>query len=72
MNLSLSSAISNRIHRTIALHQSDPSNDQQGTVPASFVALGDLIDRGPFAPIFINAEQPEQPVDWLGQPQTER
>lgn len=61
-----------RIHRTIALHQSDPSNDQHGTVPVSFVALADLTDRGPFAPIFTNAEQPEQPVDWLGQPQAER
>ncbi len=28
--------------------------------------------HGPFAPIFITAEQPEQPVDWLGQPQAEK
>jgi hypothetical protein len=61
-----------RIHRTIALHQSDPTSDQHGAVPVSFVALGDLTERGPFAAIFIDAEHPEKPVDWLGEPQQER
>lgn len=58
-----------RIHRTLALHQSDPTNGQKGAIPVSFVALDDLTRHGPFAHIFIAAEHPGQPVDWLGQPQ---
>ncbi len=34
--------------------------------PASFVTLADLTARGPFAPIFIPAEQPDHYKDWLG------
>ncbi len=60
--------IHQRIQRTLALHRSDPTNDSDGTVPVSFVTLPDLTEQGPFAPIFISAEHPEQPVDWLGQP----
>ncbi len=60
-----------RIQRTLALHHSDPAKDHLGTIPVSFVTLDELTQRGPFAPIFISAEQPEQPVDWLGQPQAE-
>jgi hypothetical protein len=55
-----------RVQRTLALQASDPAG--QGAIPVSFVALDDLHRRGPFAPIFLNAQQPEQPVDWLGQP----
>ncbi len=58
-----------RIYRTLALHDSDPAKDQLGPIPVSFVLLDDLTQHGPFAPIFISAEQPEQPVDWLGPPQ---
>jgi len=57
-----------RIQRTLALHQSDPAKDHEGTVPVSFVTLEDLSRQGPFAPIFVSAEHPEKPVDWLGQP----
>jgi hypothetical protein len=57
-----------RIQRTIALQASDPAA-HVGAIPVSFVALDDLSQRGPFAPIFFSAQQPEQPVDWLGQPQ---
>jgi hypothetical protein len=32
----------------------------------SFVTLADLTSNGPFAPIFISAEQPETYQDWLG------
>jgi hypothetical protein len=55
-----------RIQRVIALHRSDPSQGRYGTVPASFVTLADLAARGPFAPIFIPAEQPDHYEDWLG------
>lgn len=55
-----------RLTRTLALYGSDPGAG--GQVPLSFVALDDLARRGPFAPVFFSDQQPEQPVDWLGQP----
>lgn len=55
-----------RIQRVIALHRSDPDRDRFGTVPVSFVTLADLISHGPFASVFISAEQPETYQDWLG------
>jgi Replication-relaxation len=57
-----------RIQRTLLLHHSDPAKTNQGTIPVSFVTLEDLLQQGPFAAIFITAEHPGQPVDWLGQP----
>jgi hypothetical protein len=56
-----------RVQRALALQASDPAG-RVGGIPVSFVALDDLCARGPFAPIFISAQQPELPVDWLGQP----
>jgi DNA-binding MarR family transcriptional regulator len=66
--------IQSRIQRTLALHESDPtiggtadaSEHRAGAVSVSFVALDDLINHGPFAPAFLFAERPQQPVDWLG------
>jgi hypothetical protein len=58
-----------RIQRTLVLHQSDPAHRGASTIPLSFVALEDLTNQGPFAPVFTSAEHPGQPVDWLGQPQ---
>lgn len=58
-----------RIQRTLALHQSDPAHRGASTIPLSFVVLEDLTSQGPFAPIFTAAENPGQPVNWLGQPQ---
>ncbi|MGH2904719.1 MAG: replication-relaxation family protein [Solirubrobacteraceae bacterium] len=60
--------IRQRIQRTLALHHSDPAKKHLGEIPLSFVLLADLAQQGPFAPIFITAEEPEQPRDWLGQP----
>ncbi len=54
-----------RIQRVIALHQTDPDRARYGSVPASFVTLADLATHGPFAPIFISAEQPGTYRDWL-------
>ena len=67
--------IRSRIQRTLALHESDPrlggvagaSEQRAGAVPVSFVALEDLITRGPFAPVFLFAGHPGEAVDWLGQ-----
>jgi hypothetical protein len=58
-----------RIQRTLVLHQSDPANRADATIPLAFVALEDLQRQGPFAAIFTTPEHPTQPVDWLGQPQ---
>ncbi len=57
-----------RVQRALALQASDPAG-RAGGIAVSFVALDDLCARGPYAPIFLSAQQPEQPVDWLGQPQ---
>lgn len=56
-----------RIARTLALYHSDPAKDQLGTIPVLFVTLEELTCHGPFAAIFIAAEQPDKPVNWLGQ-----
>lgn len=60
-------AMRQRVQRTLALQASDPAG-RVGVIPVSFVALDDLCARGPFAPVFFSAQQPEQRVDWLGQP----
>jgi hypothetical protein len=60
-------AMRQRVRRTLALQASDPAG-RVGQVPVSFVALDDLAARGPFAPIFLSTQEPEQRVDWLGQP----
>lgn len=54
-----------RIRRALALHASDPT--ATGPLPVYFVALDDLVQRGPFAPIFHSTQLPDEPVDWLGQ-----
>ena len=54
-----------RIQKTIALYRSDPSKGRYGTVPTSFTTLAELTARGPFAPIFIPAVQPDHYRDWL-------
>jgi protein involved in plasmid replication-relaxation len=64
-----------RIQKTIALYRSDPTQRRYGTVPVSFTTLPELTARGPFAPIFISAEQPDHYRDWLDtkpKTQTER
>jgi hypothetical protein len=58
-----------RIRRALVLHQSDPAHRGTSTIPLSFVALEDLMSKGPFASIFTAIDHPDQPVDWLGQPQ---
>jgi hypothetical protein len=55
-----------RVQKTIALYRSDPSHSRHGTVPTSFTTLPELTARGPFAPIFIPAEQSDHFTDWLG------
>jgi len=59
-----------RIQRTLALYESDPGKDHRIAIPVSFVSLDDLTAQGPFAPIFVTADQPDRPVNWLGQATT--
>jgi Replication-relaxation len=61
-------ALQRRMQNTIALHQAD-----QRTRGVSILLglLDDLSERGPFAPIFIDPQNPERYLDWLGQPQPE-
>jgi hypothetical protein len=61
--------IQQRIARTLALYESDPGKDQRIAIPVSFVALDDLTTQGPFAPVFVTADQPERKANWLGEPQ---
>jgi hypothetical protein len=61
-----------RIQRTIALYRSDPARAQHATLPVSFTTLPELSARGPFAPIFIDAEQPDRFTDWLTMTNGER
>jgi Replication-relaxation len=60
--------IQQRIHRTLALYQSDPGRDPRRAIPFTFVALNQLTLHGPFAPIFTSPTHNE-PVNWLGNPQ---
>ncbi|HEY4897746.1 MAG TPA: replication-relaxation family protein, partial [Solirubrobacteraceae bacterium] len=60
-----------RIQRTIALHNTDPERERHGSVPTLFVTLADLAAHGPFAPVFIDLQNPGRYVDWLGPPQAE-
>lgn len=53
-----------RVERSLALHASDPA--ARVSLPVSFVALDDLTAHGPFAPIFLTTQRPEERVDWLG------
>jgi hypothetical protein len=57
-----------RIQKTIALYRSDPSHGRYGTVPISFTTLPELTARGPFAAIFISAENPDHFENWLCTP----
>lgn len=60
-----------RIHRTLALYESDPGKDHRIAIPVSFVSLDDLTARGPFASVFVTADQPDRAVNWLGEPGTD-
>jgi Replication-relaxation len=56
-----------RREAAIALCKADPGLER-AEVSLSVCLLDDLRERGPFAPIFRDAREPERPVDWLGEP----
>jgi hypothetical protein len=55
-----------RIKHLIALWHSDPATRDLATIPLHCVTLEQLTSDGPHAPIFTNADEPEQPQNWLG------
>jgi hypothetical protein len=50
----------------IALMRSDPQLAHPPEVAISFCLFEDLRAEGPFASIFRDFRNPEQPIDWLG------
>jgi hypothetical protein len=55
-----------RIRHLIALSRTDPATRGLKPIPLHFVTLEQLNSDGPYAPIFTNADEPEQPESWLG------
>ena len=56
------------MQNTIALHQADARTRELAMLAS---LLEDLCEHGPFAPVFIDPQNPERYVDWLGKPQLE-
>lgn len=44
----------------------NPKFAQARAVRIALCLFEDLVDKGPFAPIFCDARQAEEPIDWLG------
>lgn len=59
-----------RARSVAALCRTDPELERTPDVTLLFGLLEDLIDRGPFAPIFHAPANPDQPINWLHQPAT--
>jgi Replication-relaxation len=57
-----------RIQNTIAIYQANPRTSELAVLLG---LLDDLSENGPFAPIFIDPQNPERYLDWLGKPQPE-
>lgn len=58
-----------RIQRVIALHRTHPQTPASASVQVSFALLQELVAHGPFAPVFISEQKPDQYVDWLASPE---
>jgi hypothetical protein len=61
-------ALERRRRTTLALCRSDPQLNRTPDVAISLCLLEDLQAQGPFAAILLDPTDPDQPVDWLGQP----
>lgn len=57
-----------RTQLAVALYQSDPDLASARHPRVSFCQLEELQAQGPFAPVWLQAHDPSQLVDWLGQP----
>lgn len=49
----------------VVVLRSKPEFATAAELSIRFCLLEDLVDRGPFEPIFTDARDPEEPVDWL-------
>ncbi|MFT3863841.1 MAG: replication-relaxation family protein [Solirubrobacterales bacterium] len=61
-------ALGRRRDIALALLRRDPQVKRTPELQISFCLLEDLDDAGPFAPIFQGLDDPELPIDWLGDP----
>ena len=59
--------VERRRSMALELLAEDPDLADATEVSLSICSLGDLVSRGPFAPIFRALRDPERPVDWLGE-----
>jgi hypothetical protein len=59
--------------RSVTLHllRRDPQIRRTPELQVLFCRLEDLVDEGPFAPIFRGLAVPGQALDWLGDPSQE-
>jgi hypothetical protein len=55
-----------RLATAAALCRADPELERAREIAPSFCLLEDLMEHGPFAPIFRSARDPGRAVDWLG------
>jgi hypothetical protein len=59
-------ALERRRRSVVALLRGSPRMGEAKEVRISICLLEDMVDRGPFAPIFVGLRDPRRPVDWLG------
>lgn len=64
-------ALHRRRHFMLALLGRDPYIERTPSLQIYCCRLEDLEDEGPFAPIFRSLDDPERPVDWVGDPHEE-
>lgn len=58
-------ALRRRREATIAILRRDSHFTRSPRLSVRFCLAEDLVERGPFSPIFTDARNPEAPVDWL-------
>lgn len=60
-------ALERRLDLIAALCRTEPDLNRTPELSISFCLLEDLMEKGPFAPIFTEPGRPGEAVDWLGQ-----
>jgi hypothetical protein len=65
-------ALERRRRTTLAICAEDYELAETPEVAITICLLADLIEHGPFAPIFTSPADPETPTDWLGEEPTRR
>ena len=58
-------ALRRRRDTAVAMLGDDPDFSDSPNLSVRLCLAEDLAERGPFAPIFTDARDPEEPVDWL-------